>query len=351
MPTQRFARRIASAVLRLSKALYSVLHDGQMLRTALAQKEAELQLKAEDLKQKNVERVSLLEQLNEANLQLSRFGSEAPFVPNGHFYSPVPMRGEAERHVASTFSSVSPNVPGIDMRGDAQLEMLGRISSLYADLPFNSGKQPNLRYYYENPAFGYGDAIILNGILRLFKPTRVVEVGSGYSSAMMLDTNEQWLDSLIDFTFIEPYPDLLKSLLKDWDAGKVHILGDRVQDVDASVFDKLERDDILFVDSTHVSKTGSDVNHIIFNVLPDLASGVLVHFHDIIYPFEYPEEWVKTGIAWNEAYLLRAFLMNNNDFEVVIHNNYLWRFHRDRLAEALPLAMKNPGAGLWIRKK
>lgn len=339
MLTQRLARRIASAILRLSKAPYSILPDDQMLILSTA------------LAQKNAERVSLLEQLNEANLQLSRFGNEVPFVPNGHFYSPVPARDDAGRHVASIFSSVPPNVPGVDMRGEEQLEMLCRISALYPDLPFSGEKQPDFRYHYENPAFGYGDAIILNGILRVIKPKRIVEVGSGYSSAMMLDTSEQWFDSLIDFTFVEPYPDLLKSLLKDGDASRIHILGERVQDVDASVFEQLKRDDILFVDSTHVSKTGSDVNHIIFNVLPALASGVLIHFHDIVYPFEYPEEWVKSGIAWNEAYLLRAFLMNNNDFEVVIHNNYLWQFYKDRLEEALPLAMKNPGAGLWIRKK
>jgi len=80
---------------------------------------------------------------------------------------------------------------------------------------------------------------------------------------------------------------------------------------------------MLFVDSSHVSKAGSDLNHILFNILPRLNEGVILHFHDIFYPFEYPKTWVcgDSWHSWHEAYLLKAFLMYNNSFEIIFWNS------------------------------
>jgi hypothetical protein len=105
------------------------------------------------------------------------------------------------------------------------------------------------------------------------------------------------------------------------------------------------------VDSTHVAKVGSDVNHILFEVLPSLRSGVYVHFHDIYFPFEYPKEWVYQGRAWNEAYVLRAFLQHNDAYEIVLFGSFLSAFHRPWLAERMPLVARNPGSSLWLRKR
>ncbi|MBF0510802.1 MAG: class I SAM-dependent methyltransferase, partial [Candidatus Omnitrophica bacterium] len=121
-------------------------------------------------------------------------------------------------------------------------------------------------------------------------------------------------------------------------------------DVDVSFFDELGENDILFVDSSHVSKTGSDVNHILFNILPKLNKGVLIHFHDIFYPFEYPKPWVLEGRCWNEDYLLRAFLSYNNSFEIVVFNTFLEHFHEDWFKENMPLCLKNKGGSIWLRK-
>ena len=107
----------------------------------------------------------------------------------------------------------------------------------------------------------------------------------------------------------------------------------------------------MFVDSGHVSKVGSDLNHVVFNVLPRLASGVLVHFHDVYYPFEYPREVLYSGIAWNEAYLLRAFLQYNERFEILLFTTYLETAHAAMVFDAMPLCRRNPGGSLWLRRK
>jgi hypothetical protein len=130
----------------------------------------------------------------------------------------------------------------------------------------------------------------------------------------------------------------------------VRIVPEPIQNVDLAMFEELAANDILFVDSTHVSKTGSDVNRIFFEILPALASGVYIHFHDIFYPFEYPMDWVYEGRAWNEAYMLRTFLQYNQAFEIVCFNTFLERFFRDFFVEHMPLCLKNTGGSIWLRK-
>ena len=94
-----------------------------------------------------------------------------------------------------------------------------------------------------------------------------------------------------------------------------------LQSVGVEVFEELGRGDILFIDSTHVSKLGSDVNYLFFEILPRLRSGVRVHIHDVFFPFEYPPKWIAKGIAWNENYLLRGFLQYNDKFRIVLFNH------------------------------
>jgi hypothetical protein len=283
--------------------------------------------------------------------KMAEFGEGPPFVPNGHFYSPIPPRHEVLQYCAQIFGSSFPRaLPGIDLREAEQLKFLEIVESFSVDLPFKADKVEGLRYQFENPAFSYSDGVMLNSMIRHAKPKRIVEVGSGHSSCMTLDTNEIWFNNSIECSFIEPYPDLLHSLLKPGDPDRIKVYPSRVQDVSLRVFEALEANDIFFVDSTHVSRAGSDVNHILFNILPALASGVIVHFHDIPYPFEYFEVWLKEGRAWNEAYLLRAFLQNNRDFEIVMFNSFINYFHRDHLIQHLPLLPMNPGGSIWLRK-
>jgi hypothetical protein len=166
-----------------------------------------------------------------------------------------------------------------------------------------------------------------------------------------LDTNELFFGGTIKISFIEPHPELLLSLINEPDKNKQRIISSRLQDVDLSEFASLEANDILFIDSTHVSKINSDVNRIFFDILPNLSSGVHVHFHDIFFPFEYPKDWVYEGRALNESYLLRAFLQYNNAFRIILMNTFMMRFHVPFFKEKMPLCLKDPGGSIWIRRE
>lgn len=273
-----------------------------------------------------------------------------PIFPPGHFHSPIPNLEEIRRCDARLWPKQVYTLPGIDLRAEAQVALLEHLAQLAGDLPFAATQQEGLRYWYENEFYSYGDALLLATLLRFLRPRRLIEVGSGFSSAVTLDINERYLDGQLACVFIEPFPARLHSLLTPADQERVTIRAQPVQDVPLSVFAELAAGDILLIDSSHVGKIGSDVNYLLFDVLPTLAAGVLVHFHDIFYPFEYPKGWVYQGRAWNEAYLVRAFLQFNAAFEILLFGDYLAQQHRARLAELLPLAVKNPGASLWLRK-
>ena len=269
----------------------------------------------------------------------------------GHFYSPIPNLDEISRREAEIFGAPPRELPGIDLRVDEQLQLIERLHAYYGEMPFPRQKRDGLRFWLENPAFAYSDAIYLYAMLRHVRPKRVIEIGSGFSSAAMLDTAENFFPDEIAFTFIDPDPSVFDSLAKPGDRERVSFRAMQVQDVPLETFDVLEAGDILFVDSSHVSKTGSDVNRIVFDILPRLKSGVYIHFHDIQYPFEYPRPWVYEGRAWNEAYLIRALLAFNSAFEIVLFPSYLAQFYGELLTEAMPLVMENKPGSLWLRRK
>jgi hypothetical protein len=158
-----------------------------------------------------------------------------------------------------------------------------------------------------------------------YRPKRIIEVGSGFSSSLMLDTNEAFLDRSVQFTFIEPNPHIsLARLLRKEDYSHADVRKSFVQDVDVSLYESLEENDILFIDNSHVSKTGSDVNFLMTEVLPILKKGVLVHIHDIFHPFEYPKEWLLDWrINWNEIYIVHNFLLFNDAYEMVFFGDYV----------------------------
>lgn len=284
-------------------------------------------------------------------LELIAIKKNMRFVPPGHFYSPIPSLDEIKRDEAKIFGNFPPNIIGLELHVEDQLKLLNEFVAYYKEMPFQSEKREGLRYYFENPAYSYSDAILLHCMIRYLQPRRIIEVGSGFSSCMMLDTNELFFGGRIDTTFIEPYPELLMSLIKDTDKNKIKTISSRLQDVDLGEFEKLQANDILFIDSTHVSKINSDVNRIVFEILPRLTSGVYVHFHDIFFPFEYPKDWVYGGRAWNEAYLLRAFLQYNSAFRIVLMNTFMEHFHEPFFHQNMPLCLKNTGGSLWICKE
>jgi len=274
---------------------------------------------------------------------------KCPWVEPGHFYSPHPDLEELRKQESSIFS-YDKEILDINFRESEQLKILQALASLQPHITFPKKKSPGFRYYFDNPAYSYGDASVLHGMLRLIKPQRLIEVGCGYSSAMALDTNELCFQNSIKMTFIEPNPQLLYDLAKPEDKDRVTIIPSRLQDLSPEVFSQLENNDVLFIDSTHVSKVNSDVNFIFFEILPRLNAGVYIHFHDVFYPFEYPRELVYEGRAWQELYILRAFLQDNSRYEIVYFQDFLFRKHYQYFEKHLPLFLKNSGAQIWLRK-
>ena len=135
----------------------------------------------------------------------------------------------------------------------------------------------------------------------------------------------------------------------DKSENNISVIDKRVQEVEREVFMQLEPNDILFIDSSHVVKTGSDVNFLLFKILPILKPGVLIHFHDIHYPFEYPQSWVLNGFGWNETYFIKAFMMYNSKFEVLFFTDYLEKEHSIHFK--LPKKRTGSGSSFWIKRK
>jgi hypothetical protein len=284
--------------------------------------------------------------------RLARAGDSATRWPSGHFYSPVVSRSELLADWPRIAARKCPKA--VNMQADRQKLLLTAISAFFPTIPFSDEKSARFRYHYENTSYAFGDALIYWSMLNYLRPSRIIEVGSGYTSALALDTIDL-LDLDTKCTFIDPYPDLAKKVTAP--LGPRHeIIPRRVQDVDLGLLGELGPNDILFIDSSHVVKTGSDAHFEITEMLPVLKSGVIVHFHDMFYPFEYPKKWaVDLSISWNEVYFLHAFLMYNSAFRIEYFNHYAATEFRSDLLQMAPVEgaryLINPGGGLWLRRQ
>jgi predicted O-methyltransferase YrrM len=268
------------------------------------------------------------------------------YVSPGHFYSPISSIEDIERAITTAPASFS----GIDLREDRQLALLEKLSRYYAEIPFPENKNDHYRYAFNNPSYSWCDAIILYCMVREVRPARIIEVGSGHTSALLLDTNERHFNGCLECTFIEPYPKLLHSLLKPADLPGVKIIERHLQDVDLALFTRLQADDILFIDSSHVAKAGSDLLTLFFEVLPRLNPGTLVHFHDVFNRFEYPAAWLREGRAWNEQYILRAFLQFNSTFHIRLFTPFMISQHPEWFRDKMPNCLRNTGGHIWITR-
>lgn len=289
-----------------------------------------------------------------------------PAFPDGHFYSPVVDTEEALRDRAAIWppaqnpgplaemmkvAPVEPTVHGIDWSAASHEYLLRRqFPALIKgyDYPSTGPADDALEQYHEgNSQFGFADAKVLFCMLRMLQPRRIVEVGSGYSTLLMADVNARFLGGQTSITCVEPYPRPFLRRLHE--RGEIDLLEKRAQEAAGDVFDSLQAGDILFIDSSHVSKTGSDVNRLILDVLPSLKPGVVIHVHDIFFPNDYPESWVvENGFSWNEQYLLQAMLIGNPNFEVIYGGSLARAFHR--LAMVDFLGKMTHGSSFWMRR-
>lgn len=187
---------------------------------------------------------------------------------------------------------------------------------------------------------------MIKKIIRLNGTKRIIEIGSGFSTFAALDTIDKWGNGDIKVTCIEPYPDRLYSRMTDKDRETLDVIPDFVHNVNLSIFDILEKGDILFIDSSHVTKSGGDIPFEYFNILPRLKPGVIIHIHDIYYPFDYPKDWLVRG--YTEAFILRALLTDNRKFRMLYFGDYL----RKKYSELYMGDWKKFGsnASIWLEK-
>jgi len=274
--------------------------------------------------------------------------------PPGHFYSPIFDPAEAIAEPGRLWPEVAPQILGIDFNVASHREILTvDFPAFIGDYQYPEQQDATTaehEFFTRNSQFSWLDSRALYVLLRKWRPQRIIEVGSGFSSLLMADVNRRLFSSTMHITCIEPYP---RDFLKAGVPGIAQLIEQKVQDVPMDVFSALGAGDILFIDSSHVVKTASDVNYLFFEVLPRLAAGVRVHIHDIFLPNEYPYDWVVTeNRSWNEQYLLRALLMHSTTFAVVFGCSYAFSTMPALVQSALahPNGRAFAGGSFWIEK-
>jgi predicted O-methyltransferase YrrM len=269
--------------------------------------------------------------------------------PGGHFYSPIVDPAAASANADRLWPEPPAPIAGIEFDDASHRHVLETLfPRFYRDFDYAEEGAPDeevTAYYINNSQFTWLDARALFVLLRAWRPARIIEVGSGYSTLLIADVARRFLDGATRITAIEPYPRPFLAKLG------VELIEAKVQDVAPAVFETLERGDVLFIDSSHVAKTGSDVNYLLFEILPRLKPGVRIHIHDIFLPAEYPKDWViDENRSWNEQYVVRALLMYSTRFRVVFGASYAYFHHREAITRALGLApgVAYGGGSLWL---
>ena len=275
-----------------------------------------------------------------------------------HFYSPVPDIDDLR--IRDIWSRKS-DMPGVAFRPEMQLTFIRDLGRKYGDEcrwpAQDTGDRK--RYYTENQGFSFGCAATTHTIIRDFKPNKVVEIGSGSSSLVIA---EALLRNVRDgqrvppeHVIIDPYP---QPYVESGLSACTRLEKKRVELLEASFFDSITANDVLFIDSGHTVRTGGDVNFLLLEVVPRLKKGVIIHVHDIPLPYEYPEVYStnpRFRVFWTEGYLLHAFLCFNQRFEILLAMNWLMRDHPDHFRAAFrhydPALHRLVSSSFWMRRR
>ncbi len=269
--------------------------------------------------------------------------------PPGHFHSPLLDIAALSSENSALPHDGDETWENIPLHQSEQRLLFQELLEKHPPLPFPQSESRDYRYHYDNDWFPLSDAFTLSGLMRRENPRRIIEVGSGFSTAVMLDTLDH-SGGITSITCLEPHPGRLKTLLRKEDFGRINLISSPVQEMPPAGFSDLDAGDFLFIDSSHVAKIGSDVTFLFLQVLPILKPGVWVHVHDIFYPETYPLEWIKQGRAWNESLILRAFLTGNQGYQIRAFNGYAGAVFPSSFWENLPAFRQNSGGSLWMQR-
>jgi hypothetical protein len=276
-----------------------------------------------------------------------------------NFETPIPEEADLD---ASYWESPSKLV-GIDMNEKHALDLLQSVFPQYLAefreaFPIHRSSPDQTQFYLINGSFMAIDAHVYYIFIRHFRPKRIVEIGAGNSTLLAAAACRQNLNkngeapTLIS---VEPFP---SKTLKKGLPGLSKLIRDKVQKADLEPFTSLAAGDILFIDSSHVLRSGGDVQQEYCEILPRLATGVLVHIHDISLPKPYPRVYFENQLYFNEQYLLQTFLCFNSRFEVIWPGNYMMLKYPEKLCAVFPeyqemrksFPMSEPSS-FWIRAK
>jgi predicted O-methyltransferase YrrM len=269
-----------------------------------------------------------------------------------HFYDPIPDTRKLKKEVWEEKSSLC----GINLNEEKQKSLIADFVKGFKN-EYDSLVEKRFNEYgnfnVENSEFKSVDAEILYCMIRQYRPKNIIEIGSGYSTVIMakaIEKNIEEYHERCSLTSIDPYPkDFIKNMPSFF-----KLIRDNVQNVDTDKFNILKNDDILFIDSSHVLKTGSDVQYEYLRLLPKINNGVIIHAHDIFFPAEYPKDWIlKNKLFFNEQYILHAFLLFNEEFEILWAGSHMHLKFPKLLENSFKSYSKEkswPGS-FWIRRK
>lgn len=276
-----------------------------------------------------------------------------------NFYSPVPDTAEIPEDV---WENVVDLKGRIDLREEYQIQLLDTFSSNYKSeydsFPVKPTNNP-IEFYTSVRSFNCVDAQVLYSIIRHFKPRKMIEIGSGFSTILSNQAIQKNKDEdssyVCDFAAVEPYPDYIlgEGARLEMLPNLSRLIVKKVQEVPLQAFMELQENDILFIDSSHTVRIGGDTLFEVFKILPILNKGVIVHVHDIFLPYEYPRKWThEQKWFWTEQYLIDAFLSYNNHFEIMWLSHFMHRNYSALLTTAMKAYDPNERymGSLWIRK-
>lgn len=251
-----------------------------------------------------------------------------------NFYSPIPMTNELD---ASVFEKIYDCV-GIDWNLKEQTTYLQEVFPKYRE-----EYKPSV-----NSGLSLVDAYVLYVMIRENKPKVMIEVGSGDTTFISLEAirmNRKEGNSC-KFYAIEPYP---RQYLREVQDESFELVESKLQDVN---LDLMSSADLLFIDSSHVSKINSDVNCEILEIIPKLKVGTLIHWHDIVMPTNYWKEWINDGnMFWNESYMVHSFMLFNAAYKIVWAARYMNLNCSDELQLSFPYLQKNHRLmSFWIER-
>ncbi|NJK33742.1 MAG: class I SAM-dependent methyltransferase [Oscillatoriales cyanobacterium SM2_2_1] len=227
-----------------------------------------------------------------------------------HYYEPFPepelLRSEVILQRRES-RAVSWDLP-------AQKELLSVLTSYGNEVELISQQK---QFDFHNDLYYELDAAIYYALIRHLQPKKIIEIGSGFSSQMAvlaIAQNQQG-----EIACIEPYPQTWLTEL----GNRITLRSQKLSEVPPEIFQQLQQNDILFIDSTHTVRFQSDVCKELLEIMPLLNPGVWIHWHDVFFPYDYPTRWlIEERRNWSEQYMLEAFLAFNNHFAVRLANHW-----------------------------